>query len=153
MLYELRVIYLELSIPISMNRVINKAETRLFPSKVSKLKIVLTSKWWRETLQRQRKSKHTTLEGSNVAVANTVLTTPCFFHLEISINIVSYNMPKIESFHRGELGMTKYDKITCSLVHGCHEQATIQKMKLDKWAFLYWVPVVVNPLNKCKKTK
>ena len=45
MLYELRVIYLELSIPISMNRVINKAETRLFPSKVSKLKIVLTSKW------------------------------------------------------------------------------------------------------------
>ena len=42
MLYELRVIYLELSIPISMNRIINKAEMRLFPSKVSKLKIVLT---------------------------------------------------------------------------------------------------------------
>ena len=40
MWYELRVIYLELSIPISVNGIINKAETRLFASKVSNLKIV-----------------------------------------------------------------------------------------------------------------
>ena len=43
MLYELPVIYLELSIPISVNRIINKAETRLFASKVSNLKIVLVN--------------------------------------------------------------------------------------------------------------
>ena len=44
MLYELPVIYLELSIPISVNRIINKAEkTRLFASKVSDLKIVLVN--------------------------------------------------------------------------------------------------------------
>ena len=40
MLHELRVIYLELSMPISVNCIINKAETRLFASKVSNLKIV-----------------------------------------------------------------------------------------------------------------
>ena len=39
MWYELRVIYLELSIPISVNGIINKVETRLFASKVSNLKI------------------------------------------------------------------------------------------------------------------
>ena len=50
---------------------------------------------------RQQKRKYTTLEGSNVAVGKTVF-----------INIVSYNMAKIESFHRRKLGMTKYDKIT-----------------------------------------
>ena len=43
MLYELPVIYLELSIPMSVNRVINKVETRLFASKVSSLKIVLVN--------------------------------------------------------------------------------------------------------------
>ena len=43
MLYELPVIYLELSIPISVNRIINKAETRLFASKVSNLKVVLVN--------------------------------------------------------------------------------------------------------------
>ena len=43
MLYELPVIYLELSIPMGVNRIINKAETRLFASKVSNLKIVLVN--------------------------------------------------------------------------------------------------------------
>ena len=43
MLYELRVIYAELSIPISVNGIINKAETRLYASKVSNLKIVLVN--------------------------------------------------------------------------------------------------------------
>ena len=43
MLYELPVIYLELSIPMSVNRIINKSETRLFASKVSNLKIVLVN--------------------------------------------------------------------------------------------------------------
>ena len=43
MLYELRVIYAELSIPKSVNGIINKAETRLFASKVSNLKIVLVN--------------------------------------------------------------------------------------------------------------
>ena len=42
MLYELRVIYVELSIP-SVNGIINKAETRLYASKVSNLKIVLVN--------------------------------------------------------------------------------------------------------------
>ena len=55
----------------------------------------------------QRKSKHTTLEGSNVAVGKTALTTPYFFPLG---NIYQYrfygNMGKIESFHRGKLGTT-----------------------------------------------
>ena len=44
MLYELPVIYAELSIPISVNGIINKAETRLYASKVSNLnKIVLVN--------------------------------------------------------------------------------------------------------------
>ena len=43
MLYELRVIYAELSIPKSVNGIINKAETRLSASKVSNLKIVLVN--------------------------------------------------------------------------------------------------------------
>ena len=41
MSYELRVIYLELSIPISVNGTISKEETRLLALKVSNLKIVL----------------------------------------------------------------------------------------------------------------
>ena len=43
MLYELPVIYAELSIPIRVNGIINKAETRLYASKVSSLKIVLVN--------------------------------------------------------------------------------------------------------------
>ena len=43
MLYESPVIYAELSIPISVNGIINKAETRLYASKVSNLKIVLVN--------------------------------------------------------------------------------------------------------------
>ena len=41
MSYELRVIYLELSIPISVNGTISKEETRLLALKVSNLKKVL----------------------------------------------------------------------------------------------------------------
>ena len=43
MLHKLRVIYLELSMPISVNCITNKAETRLFASNVSNLKIVLVN--------------------------------------------------------------------------------------------------------------
>ena len=76
----------------------------------------------KETLQRQRKSKYISLEGSNVAVANTVLTTPRFFHLEIFINIVSHDMAEIESFHQEKLGMTKYDKITALFMDAMNRQ-------------------------------
>ena len=48
--------------------------------------------------------------------------TPRFFQLEIFINIVSYNMAKIESFHQEKLGMTKYDKITALFMNAMNRQ-------------------------------
>ena len=48
--------------------------------------------------------------------------TPRFFQLEIFINIVSYNMAKIESFHQEKLGMTKYDKITALFMDAMNRQ-------------------------------
>ena len=50
---------------------------------------------------------------------------PC---LEIFINIVSYNMTKIESFDRGKLGMSKYDKITALFMDAMNRQ---KKMKIE----------------------
>ena len=77
------------------------------------------SKWWRETLQRQRKSKYTSLEESYVAVGKTVLKDWIISQRKIGNDQIWKNY---------------------NLFHDCHEQGTIQKMKLDTWAFLYGYP-------------
>ena len=88
------------------------------------------SKWWKETFQRQRKSKYTTLEGSNVAVGKTVKTTPRFHvwkYLSISFLIIWQRLNNFTEENWEWANMTKLQP--CSWMPWTGKK----KMKNETW--------------------